>query len=81
MAGNKSNYEIKRHIAELSRTDAGYSMELNVVSWSGAAAKFDLRMWREKDGERSALKGITLTAEQLVALRTALDGLEVVIDA
>lgn len=67
--------KIVKEIAVLSRSESGYTKEINLVSWNGAEAKYDIRSWspdREKCG-----KGITLTeteAEKLLAeLQTALE--------
>ena len=59
-------YEIVKHIATIS--EGSWNKELNVISWNGREAKYDLRLWtpdRTKMG-----KGITLTAEELSKLRT-----------
>ena len=55
-------YEIKKHIGILSESGKGWTKELNMVSWNGKEAKYDIRDWspgREKIG-----KGVTLTAEE-----------------
>ena len=63
----KINYEIVKEIGVLSTSAKGWTKELNLISWNGRAAKYDLRDWapeREKMG-----KGITLTEEELAALK------------
>ncbi|MBO5462941.1 MAG: hypothetical protein J6A49_06470 [Clostridia bacterium] len=59
-------YEIKESYGELSTSPKGWTKELNLISWNGAAAKFDIREWgpnHEKMG-----KGVTLTPEEAEAL-------------
>ncbi len=63
-------YEITEHIAVLSTTTAGWQKELNLVSWNGAAPKYDIREWAP-DHEKMG-KGITLTAEEAALLVAAL---------
>ena len=62
--------EIVEPIAVLSENERGYTKEINLVSWSGADPKYDIRNWhpgREKCG-----KGITLTRDEAIALMDAL---------
>jgi len=66
--------EIVKELAVLSRSESGYTKEINLVSWNGAEPKYDIRSWspeREKCG-----KGITLTEAEarnlLAALQAAL---------
>jgi hypothetical protein len=64
---SKINYEIVKEIGVLSTSAKGWTKKLNLISWNGRAAKYDLRDWapeREKMG-----KGITLTEEELVTLK------------
>ena len=61
-------YEIKQEIAVLSKSDSGYTKEINLISWNGAEPKYDIRSFspnREKCG-----KGITEAKELLEALQT-----------
>ena len=63
--------EIVRPIAVLSENERGYTREINLVSWNGAEPKYDIRNWhpgREKCG-----KGITLSRDEAVALKDALN--------
>ncbi len=63
-------YEIVKEIAVLSKSDSGYTKEINFITWNGNAPKIDIRSFspnREKCG-----KGITLTAEEAAALLEAL---------
>ena len=64
-------YEIKKEIGVLSENDkSGWKKELNVISWNGAAPKYDIRDWAP-DHQKMG-KGITLTDEETAALRELL---------
>lgn len=59
-------FEIQEELGTLSESARGWTKEINLVSWNGAAPKYDIRDWapnHEKMG-----KGITLTAEEAEAL-------------
>lgn len=59
-------FEITRAIGAVSTSENGYTKELNLVSWSDAEPKYDLRTWyplHEKCG-----KGLTMNKEELAAL-------------
>ena len=63
-------YEIEKEITVLSASDSGYTKEINLISWNGREPKYDISSFspnREKCG-----KGITLTADEAVALLKAL---------
>jgi len=54
-------FEIIEHIAVISESSKGWRKELNLVSWNGAAPKFDLRDWSPEHEKMG--KGLTLTSE------------------
>jgi hypothetical protein len=67
-------YEIVKQIGVLSKAGSGWTKELNLISWNDREPKYDLRDWspeREKMG-----KGVTLSKEELLALRELLNSLE-----
>jgi hypothetical protein len=67
-------YEIVKQIGILSKSASGWTKELNLISWNDREAKYDLRDWspdREKMG-----KGVTLSREELLALKELLNTLE-----
>jgi hypothetical protein len=68
-------YEIKEHVGVVAEERGYRTLELNLVSFNDAEPKFDLRRWLNKDGERTLGKGITMTGEQIRALRDLLNGL------
>lgn len=64
-------YEIVKEIAVLSKSDSGYTKEINLISWNGNEPKYDIRSFspnREKCG-----KGITLTEQEVKTLFEALE--------
>lgn len=64
-------FEIKEELGVLSESAKGWTKELNLISWNGAEAKYDLRDWspnHEKMG-----KGITLTADEVQEIYKLLD--------
>lgn len=64
------SYEILEEIAVLSENEKGWRKELNLVSWNGRPAKFDLRDWGP-DHEKMG-KGVTLSNEEFTALKQTL---------
>jgi len=67
-------YEIIRQIGILSKTEKGWAKELNLMSWNDREPKYDIREWspdREKMG-----KGVTLSKEELLALKELLNKTE-----
>ena len=38
-------YEITKQIGTLSESSRGWTKELNLISWNGRAAKYDIRDW------------------------------------
>ena len=63
-------YEIVKEIAVLSASDSGYTKEINLISWNGKEPKYDIRSFSQT--VRNAAKGITLNADEAVALLKAL---------
>lgn len=60
-------YEITEHVGVVAELAGGWSKELNLVSWNDREPKYDLRDWNA-DHSRMR-KGITLSAEEVMALR------------
>lgn len=67
-------HKIVEEIGVLSEKANGWSTQLNLVSWGGREAKYDLRPWGP-GGERMG-KGISLSKEELKALKEILEDLE-----
>ena len=67
-------FDIIQKIGVLSKTDKGWAKELNLISWNDRDPKYDIREWspnREKMG-----KGVTLSKEELLALKDMLNGIQ-----
>ena len=67
-------YEIIKKIGLLSSSASGWSKELNLISWNDRDPKYDLRDWAA-DHEKMG-KGITLSKEELLALKELLNTFE-----
>ena len=67
-------YEIIKKIGVLSKSASGWTKELNLVSWNDREPKYDLRDW-SADRERRG-KGVTLSKEELLALKELLNSIE-----
>ncbi|MFZ5968368.1 MAG: YdbC family protein [Bacillota bacterium] len=73
MATKEIAFEIKESVGVIGEGSKGWQKELNLISWNGKAAKYDIRDWdpnHEKMG-----KGVTLTAEELKKLRDILNNM------
>ena len=55
-------YEIREACGALSESLRGWTKELNLISWNGAAPKYDIRDW-SPDHEKMG-KGVTLSREE-----------------
>lgn len=71
-------YEIVEELGVLSESSKGWTTELNLISYNGAAPKYDLRSWAPEHEKMG--KGITLTGEELAELKSILDTLEVEVE-
>lgn len=67
-------YEIKETIGTISESPKGWSRELNIISWGGRQAKFDLRDWAPEHEKMG--KGLTLTNEELKKLKEILNNMD-----
>jgi len=67
-------YEIIQNIGVLTTSASGWSKELNLISWNDRDPKYDLRDWSADHTKMG--KGVTLTAEELSALRELLNTLK-----
>ena len=66
-------YEIKQQIACLSEEKNGWIKEINLISWNGNEAKYDIRAWSADHSKMG--KGVTLSKEELTALKSILNEL------
>lgn len=65
------DYEVKRRITVLSENRKTlWTRELNLISWNGANAKYDIRDWSPDHQKLS--KGITLTEDEMKRIKDAI---------
>lgn len=64
------SFEIVQSFGVISQSKAGWTTELNLVSWGGRDPKFDIRSW-SPDHQKMG-KGITLTKEEVTGLKKLL---------
>jgi hypothetical protein len=67
-------FEIIKKIGILSKSDKGWAKELNLISWNDREPKYDIRDW-SPDGKTMG-KGVTLSKDELAALRELLNKME-----
>ena len=67
------SFEIVKNLGTISESKGGWKFELNLVSWGGRPAKYDLRSW-SADHQKMG-KGSSLTVEEIKTLRDILNGL------
>lgn len=63
-------FEIVKKIGVVSEGKGGWKLELNLVSWGGRPAKYDLRSWSDDHSKMG--KGVTMTKDDLTGLKTLL---------
>lgn len=68
-------YEIEKELGSIAESSKGWKKELNLISWNGNEAKYDLREWAP-DHEKMG-KGVTLSADELKSLRDLLNTLDI----
>jgi hypothetical protein len=72
--GLAAGFHSVKKIGLVSKAGSGWVKELNLISWNDREPKYDLRDW-SADGSKMG-KGVTLTKEELIALRELLNSLE-----
>ena len=67
-------FEIKETVGVIAESTKGWKKELNLISWNGKEAKYDLREWAP--GHEKMGNGVTLSNDELKALKELLNGIE-----
>lgn len=75
MRNNQYNFEIVKHIGVIDSYPSGWTKEVNLVSWNGNDAKYDIREWSPEHDKMS--RGLTLTKEEVIKLMDILSNEEV----
>ncbi|MBF0779348.1 YdbC family protein [Streptococcus cuniculi] len=70
---NRFTFQVIKRVAVLSTDSKGWTKELNLISYNEKPAVWDIRKW-SPNGKMS--RGITLKNEELMALKEALQTLE-----
>ncbi|NFO15630.1 hypothetical protein FDB34_15860 [Clostridium botulinum] len=67
-------FEIEKEIGTISESPKGWTKELNLISWNGKEAKYDLRDWAPEHEKMG--KGITLSVDELKDLKELLNKMD-----
>lgn len=59
-------FDIQAEMGVIAKSSKGWTKELNMISWNGATAKFDIRDWAPEHEKMG--KGITLSQEEAETL-------------
>jgi hypothetical protein len=68
-------FKIEKELGKISESSKGWTKELNLISWNGKEAKFDLRDWAP--GHEKMGKGITLSNDELKVLKELLNSMDI----
>ena len=68
-------FEIKETVGVIAESAKGWKKELNLISWNGKEAKYDLREWAPE--HKKIGKGVTLTRDELKSLKELLNSMEI----
>ena len=64
-------FGIEKEVGKISESWKGWSKEVNLISWNGKEAKYDLRDWAPEHEKMG--KGITLSVDELKKLKELLN--------
>ena len=68
-------FEIEKELGKISESSKGWTKELNLISWNGKEAKYDLRDWSPEHEKMG--KGITLSNDELRVLKELLNSMDI----
>lgn len=68
-------FEIIENFGVIGEGAKGWKKEVNLISWNSRKAKVDIRDWDEEHEKMG--KGITLSKDELIALKKILDSLDI----
>ena len=71
----KIKYDIIKELGVIGEGSKGWAKEVNLISWNSRKAKIDIRDWDENHEKMG--KGITLSKEELKALKSLLNSLDI----
>ena len=64
-------FEMEKELGSISESPKGWTKELNLISWNGKDAKYDLRDWAPEHEKMG--KGVTLSVDELKKLKDVLN--------
>ncbi len=67
-------YEIVKNCGVLSESSSGWTKEVNLISWSDRAPKYDIREWSPDHSKMG--KGVTFSPDEIVLLRDLLNEID-----
>ncbi len=70
------SFNIIEECIKLPARKNGNVVRLDYGAWNDGDPKYELRLWKEKDGKMQPTKGIGLTGSELIMLREALNRME-----
>ncbi|KAI3345652.1 hypothetical protein FDB55_11245 [Clostridium botulinum] len=68
-------FEIEKELGTISESPKGWNKELNLISWNGKEAKYDLRDWAPEHEKMG--KGVTLSLDELKQLKEILNNMNI----
>lgn len=68
-------FEIKETVGVIAESAKGWKKELNLISWNGKEAKYDLREWAPEHEKMG--KGVTLSNDELKSLKELLNRIKI----
>lgn len=68
-------FEIEKELGSISESSKGWTKELNLISWNGKEAKYDLRDWAPEHEKMG--KGVTLSIDELKQLKEILNEMNI----
>lgn len=68
-------FEIIENLGTIGEGAKGWKKDINLISWNSRKPKIDIRDW-DDDHEKMG-KGITLSKDELIALKEILDSINI----
>lgn len=69
------NYDIIKKVGVIGESTKGWKKEINLISWNGRDAKYDIRDWSE--GNEKMGKGVTLSKDEISELKKILNSMDI----
>jgi hypothetical protein len=70
---SENKYKIIKKIGVLSKSDTGWTKEINLIRWNDQEPEYDLREWSPDRKRRG--KGVTLSEKEVTALKEFLNAM------